>query len=123
MRRPATAFVLAVVSVILSPILLMVEFTALLFAAMVTYEPANSLVVKVLSVALVVAIGLVVVIIPVIALTTGVRARAAVKAASSGGGGLATAAIVIAGIVTVGVLAGQVYLILMAVGSCSLDGC
>lgn len=122
-KRPVTAFVLALVSVILSPVLFIFELSALFFAGMVTYEPANSIIVKILSIALVIVIGLLALIVPVIALILGIRARAAAKTGSTGGGGLATAAAVIAGIVTAGVLAGQVYLILMVVGSCSLEGC
>ncbi|MDA3022113.1 MAG: hypothetical protein O2943_05535 [Actinomycetota bacterium] len=123
MKRPVTSFVLALVSVILSPILIFIEYTALFLAAMITYEPSNPPVVKVLSIAVVVAIALVALVIPVIALRAGIRARSAAKSTQTKGAGLATAAVVIAGLVTVGVLAAQVYVLLMSFGSCSLDGC
>lgn len=123
MKQPATSFVLALVSVVLSPILIFIQFTSWIFAAMVTYEPANSLVVKVLSVAVVVLVGLVAFAVPVMAVITGIRARSASRAMATGGSGLATAGAVIGVIVTVGVLAAQVYMVLMAVGPCSLEGC
>ena len=115
MKRPVTAFVLAVTSAIVAPILIMIEFTALLFAAMVTYEPANSLLVKALSVAAVVAVGLLALSLPVISILSGIRARTASKALQTNAG-LATAAVVIAGIVTAGVCAFQVYFVLVAIG-------
>lgn len=123
MTRPVTAFVLALASVILTPVLLFIEFTALFFASMVTYEPANPLWVKVIVVVVVVLIGLFTLSVPVAALIVGIRARAAAKLAPTKGAGLATAAVVIAGIVAAGTAAVHVYLILMSIGLCSLEGC
>ncbi len=123
MKRPGAAFALALVSSILSPILVFIELSALFFAGMVTYEPTNSLVVKASSIAVVVLIGLLALALPLIAITTGRRARAASRSMATGGSGLATAALVIGVIVTAGVLVAQVYFVLMVFGSCSLDGC
>lgn len=123
MKRPVTAFVLALVSVVLSPILFIVELSSLFFAGMVGAEPSNPLVIKALAVALVVAIGLLAWAVAVLPLVMGSRARSASKSMSAHGSGLATAAMVIAGIVMAGVFASQVYLILMVVGECSLEGC
>lgn len=123
MKRPVISFVLAMASVVLSPVLAFIETSALFFAAMVTYEPANPLWVKVLSVAVVLFIGLLAFTVPVIALIVGTKARATARSTQTGGAGLATAAVVIAGIVAAGVVVAQVYLILMATGACSLDGC
>lgn len=114
---------LALASVILSPILIFIEVVALIFAAMVSAESANPLWVKVLSGALVFAVGLIALALPVIAVMTSTRARAASKATSTTGAGVATAAVVIAGIVTAGVLVAQVFMVLWAMGVCSLDGC
>lgn len=121
--RPTSAFVVALVSAVLCPILIMVEFTALFFAAMVNAEAANSTFVKALTVAIVIVIGLIALAVPIVALVLGARARAASKTMPVPRAGLATAALVIAGIVTAGVAAAQVYMILMAAGSCSLEGC
>ena len=123
MKRPVTSFVLALVSLILCPILLVLELSALLFAGMVTYEPSNPVVVKVLVVAIVVVIAIITVALPVIALRMAIRARSAAKSMQEGGSGLATAAVVISAIVTLGVLAGQVYYGVMVFGNCGLDGC
>jgi len=122
-RRPGTAFVLALVSLILCPILLVIELSALFFAGMVAYEPSNPILVKILVIALVVVIALVTVALPVIALRVGMRARSAAKSTPDGGSGLATAGVVISAIVTVGVLVAQVYYLLMVFTNCGLDGC
>ena len=54
MKNPVVSFILALASVILAPILIFIEFTALFFAAMVTYEPANPLWIKIISVIVVI---------------------------------------------------------------------
>ncbi len=113
MKRPVASFILALVSVILAPILFFIEFTASFFAAMVTYEPANPLWIKIIVVIVVILIGLLSLSVPVLAVIMGVRARANAKLVPTEGAGLATAAIVIAGIVTVAVAAIQLYIILM----------
>ena len=123
MKRPGTAFVLALVGLIVAPILVIFELSALFLAGMIAAEPTNSLIVKILAVALVVLIAVVALAIPLIALIVGSKARAAAKATQASGTGLATAAMVIASIVTAGVLVAQIYYILMVVGSCSLEGC
>ncbi len=116
MKRPVTAFVFALASVILTPILLFIEFTALFGAGMITYEEANPLWVKIIAVIVVILIGLIVVAVPALAVVIGIKSRAAAKSTQTKGVGLATAAVVIAGIVTAGVVVGQVSLILTAFG-------
>lgn len=81
------------------------------------------MVVKALAVAIVNLIGLLTVFVPVIALILGLKARVASKAMSTGGSGLATAAVVIAACVTAGAVAAQVYMVFTAAGACSLEGC
>lgn len=116
MKHPATSFVLALVSVILVPILLFIEFTALFFAAMVTYEPNNPMWVKIVSVIVVILIGLLTLSIPVSAVLMGARARATARSTHAQGTGLATAAVVIAGIVTAVALVTQVFVIFSSFG-------
>lgn len=111
-KRPVTAFVLALASVILTPILLFIEFTALFGAGMITYEPANPLWVKIISVVVVILIGLLAIAVPALALIMGTKSRAAAKLTPTKGAGLATAAVAIAGIVTAGVVVLQVYVVL-----------
>jgi hypothetical protein len=53
----------------------------------------------------------------------GIKARAVAKSTPTKGVGLATAAVVIAGIVTAGVVMSQVFVILSVLGECGLDGC
>lgn len=116
MKRPVTAFVLALVSLILCPILVFIEFTAWFGAAMIAYEPANPVWVKVLSFVFVGLVALLALALPVIAISSGRKARAATRSTGTGGSGLATAAVVIGVIVTVGVLAVQVYSLVSAFG-------
>lgn len=123
MKRPVTSFVLALVSLVVSPIVVYFEVVALLLAGMIIYEPANATVLKVLSVVVAIAIGLIALIVPVLAFVIGSKVRAASKAAPIPRAGLATAAMVIAGIVIAGVVLAQVYLILMVAGVCSFEGC
>ena len=108
MKRPVTGFVLALLCLVLSPVLLFIEFTAWFGAAMIAYEPANPGWAKVLSFMVVALIALLALALPVLAIVAGRKARAAARSAGTGGSGLATAAIVIGIIVTVGVLASQV---------------
>jgi hypothetical protein len=115
-KHPVTSFVFALVSVILTPILLFIEFTALLFADMVTYEPANPLWVKIISIVVVILLGLLALAVPVLAVIMGRKSRASAKSIPTNGAGLATAAVVIAGIVTAVVVVVQVYAILTAFG-------
>lgn len=123
MKTPVAPFVLALVSLILAPILVWVEFIALLFSGMVVAEPANSTLEKALTVVVVVLIGLVALVVPLVALVKGRKARAVAKSTSASASGLATASLVIAGVVTAGVVIAQVYMILMVFGFCSLEGC
>lgn len=108
MKRPATAFVLAVVSLIVCPILIFIEFTALVGAGMIAYEPANPVWIKALVFVFVGLVGLLALALPVVVIRLGRRARAASRSTGTDGSGLATAAVVIGVIVTVGVLAFQV---------------
>lgn len=123
MRRPVTALVLALAGLVLAPLLITLELSALFLAGMVVAEPANSLIVKILFVTLVVLIGVAALALPLIATILGARARAAAKAMQATGTGPATAAVVIGAIVTVGVIIAQVYYLFMVVGTCSLEGC
>lgn len=115
MNRPGVSFVLALLSIILSPILVFIEFTAWFGAAMISYEPANALWTKILSFAFVGLIALLALALPVLAIRSGRRARAAAKLAGAGGSGLATSAVVI-GVVVAGVLAAQVNFLFAAFG-------
>ena len=103
------ALLLALISVVVSPSLVWIEFVALLFAHMVTYEPENPLWVKVAVVAFALPVAALAFALPVAALVAGA--------------GKARASQVIAIVVIALVVAAQVYFILMATGACSLDGC
>ena len=109
MKRPGTAFVLGLISLILCPILVFLEFTALFGAAMIAYESANPVWIKVLAFASVAVIALLALALPVLAISLGRRARTASRSTGTGGSGLATAAVVIGVVITIGVVAAQAY--------------
>ena len=123
MNRPITSFILGIASLILSPILLWVEVVAFMLAAMITYEPANSLWVKILSVVVVVAVGLLALSLPTITLVLARRSSAAPGPEAGKRSGFALTAAVLGILVIAGVLAFQLYLALWAAGVCSLEGC
>lgn len=118
-KKPVTAFVLALVSLFLAPVLVYAEFIAGILAAMVAAEEANSVPVKVLFFLVVIGIAVLSFIAPIIAIVIGARVRRASRSVATRGTGLALSAIVIAGIVTAGLVLAQVYFW----GGCSLDGC
>ncbi len=125
MTAATKALVLAIVSVVAFPFLVFVEVVAFLFADMVTYEPTNPAIVKIASVVVLILIGVVTLALPAIAFLMGGRARRVIRAGGTDtpGGGKAVTAQVVAGIVVVAAAAVQVYLVLWALGVCSLDGC
>ncbi len=123
MKRPGAALSLALVSVIVSPLVTAVEFIGLMILARAIYGPEYSLVAKALSVTVLVTLGLLALAVPVIAGVLGARVRIKSRAAGTWGSGLGTSAVVVAGIVTIGVAVAQVYLILLGTGICDLDGC
>lgn len=125
MTAATRALVLAIVSVVALPFLVFVEVVAFLLAGMVTYEPSNPAIVKIASVVVFILIGVVALALPAIAFLTGGRARRVIRASGTDapGVGKAVTAQVVAGIVVLAVAAVQVYLVLMALGVCSLEGC
>lgn len=110
------ALALALVSVVLCPVLLFIQFTAWFGAAMIAYEQANPMWVKVLSFAVVALIALVAFALPLLAVRTGWRARAAARSTGAGGSGPASAAVVIGTVVAVGVLVVQVLSLVSSFG-------
>ena len=123
MTRSGRALLVALVSVIVSPVVVVVEFIALMILARAIYGPEYSLVAKAVSVAVLVALGLIALALPVTAVITGTRARAAARLMATQKSGVATAAVVIGAIVTVGIAVAQVYVALLGTGVCGLDGC
>jgi hypothetical protein len=125
MATSTKALLLALISVVVSPWLVWIEFVALLFADMVTYERANPFWVKVAVVVAVLLIAALTFVLPVAALITGKRARRAIRSGEivAPGARKAFASQVIAGLVIAFVVAVQAYFVLMAEGICGLDDC
>lgn len=125
MATSTRAFVVALISVIVCPLLLYVEVVAFLLAAMIIYEPSNPLLIKIASVVAVILICAVAVALPVTAFVMGKRARNLIRLSDTpiAGASKALAAQVISGVVFAGVVIVHIFLILWAAGVCSLDGC
>ncbi len=125
MATSTRAFVVALISLIVCPLLLYFEVVALLLAAMIIYEPSNPLLIKIASVVAVILICAVAVALPVTAFVMGKRARNLIRLSDTpiAGASKALAAQVISGVVFAGVVIVQIFLILWAAGVCSLDGC
>jgi hypothetical protein len=125
MTLSTKALVVALISVIFSPVLIATESIAFFLSAMLMYEPSNVLIIKIVSVIVVVLIAAVALAPPVIAFVMGKRARSFIRSSeiTVTGSSKALVAQVIAGIVIAGVLIMQVYLALWAVGVCNLEGC
>ena len=119
------AFVVALISAIVCPLLLFAEIVAVMLADMITYEPGNPLIIKIASVVVVVLICAVAVALPVTAFAMGKRARNFIRLSDTpiAGASKALTAQVIAGVVFAGVVIVQIFVILWAAGVCSLDGC
>lgn len=125
MATSTKAFVVALISAIVCPLLLFAEIVAVMLADMITYEPGNPLIIKIASVVAVILICAVAVALPVTALIMGNRARNFIRLSDTptAGASKALAAQVIAGVVFAGVVIVQIFVILWAAGVCSLDGC
>ena len=119
------AFVVALISAIVCPLLLFAEIVAVMLADMITYEPGNPLIIKIASVVVVVLICAVAVALPLTAFVMGKRARNDIRSNDTfvAGASKALASQVIAGILAAGVVIVQIILILLASRVCSLDGC
>jgi heme/copper-type cytochrome/quinol oxidase subunit 2 len=125
MAPSSKALVLALISAVASPILIVVELLVVVLVAMGTQDPDKPLQMHIAAVVTVLLFACLVFALPVIALIMGTRARKAVR---SGGpqvdsASKALTSVVIAGAVIVVVALAQVYLVLMAAGLCGLDGC
>jgi hypothetical protein len=125
MATSTRAFVVALISVIVCPLLLYFEVVAFLLAAIIIAEPSNPLIIKIISPVVVILICAVAVALPVTAFVMGKRARNFIRLSDTtiAGASKALAAQVISGVVFAGVVIVQIFLILWAAGVCSLDGC
>jgi hypothetical protein len=125
MATSTKAFVVALISVIVCPLLLFIELMAFTFVAMIIYEPSNPVFIKIIADIVVILIGAGTAALPVTAFIMGRRARNAIGSHDTpiAGSSKALAAQVIAGVLLVGVVLVQIFVILWAAGVCSLDGC
>ncbi|HAN71763.1 MAG TPA: hypothetical protein DCQ36_09290 [Actinobacteria bacterium] len=125
MANATRALVVAIISAVVFLPLVFFEVVVFLLAGMITYEPSNPWFIKVAAVAAVLLVAAVALALPLAAVVMGARSRRLIRSSEAAmpGASKALAAQVIGGIVTVGVVIVQIYLVLMAAGVCSLDGC
>jgi len=101
------SLVLAIVSLLVTPVVLWVQTIALLLADMITYEPSNPVWVKVLAVVVVIALGVGALLLPLFAFLSNARVASRVIAGVAlGVWGLA-----------------QLFFIGLVFGVCSFEGC
>ncbi len=125
MTSSSKALLVALISVIACPLLLVIEVVVFVLVAMGTYEDGNPLPSKVASVVAVILMGTSILALPVTAFIMGTRARNSIRASGTlvPGASKALASQVIAVLVAVVVVIVQVYLVLLGSGVCSLEGC
>lgn len=119
------SLVLALASLITGPAIFFAQYVALILLATVSSEPSNPTWVSLVMLAIFIALALLAFALPTAALVIAVRARRKINQSSGTlrGGAMATAAQVVATIVIVGLMIGEVFIALNMVGACSLEGC
>ncbi len=119
------SLVLALASLITGPAIFFAQYVALILLATVSSEPSNPTWVSLVMLAIFIALALLAFALPPAALVSAVRARRKINQSSGTlrGGAMATAAQVVATIVIVGLMIGEVFIALNMVGACSLEGC
>lgn len=100
-RSNTTALVLAIASAVVTPALLFVEFSGLFLVGMIVMEPANSVVIKSIAVVAIVLLAALALVLPLYAFFSNSSA----------------ASRVIAGIVIIGWLATQIFVVGMLLGA------
>jgi hypothetical protein len=125
MAASTKACVLSLVGLIVCPVLLFMEVVAFMLADMIIYEPSNPLVIKIIAGVVVIVSGVGTVALPCTAFIMGGRARSVIRVRDTpvAGASMSLVAQVIAGVVVVGVVLVQIFMVLWAAGVCSLDGC
>lgn len=106
-RSTTLAWVFAIIGIVISPLLLLVEVGSLFLVGMIVAEPTNSFAVKALAVIGLVGLAALAIAFPLVSII----------AKSS------TGSRVIAGITMVGWLVTQLYVAGIFVGVCSFEGC
>lgn len=123
--RAVVSLILAILSLIASPVLAFGQYIALIIVAMATNDepagsPATVVVVAVFAGIAALALGL-----PILALVLALRARRGISrsAGTQSGEAMATVAAVLAAIALAVILVADAYNALSLAGVCSLDGC
>ena len=124
-NKATVALVLAIVSVLTGPPLLMAQIIALFGLATVSEEPSNPIGYTLVILAIFVLLALLTFALPITALVLGARSRREINRSSGTlrGGAIAVAAQVLAAVVIAALCAGALFIILRGSGLCSLDIC
>lgn len=119
------ALVVSLIGALVSPFVLFFQVVFLLGASMIVYEPSNPVWIEIVFVVIVIFIGAVALALPVTSFFMGKRARRVIATSDVpvAGARQAMASQVISAIVFVLCVGVEIFLVLLSVGVCSLDGC
>lgn len=119
------ALVVSLIGALVSPFVLFFQVVFLLGASMIVYEPSNPVWIEIVFVVIVIFIGAVALALPVTSFLMGKRARRVIATSDLpvAGARQAMASQVISAIVFVLCVGVEIFLVLLSVGVCSLDGC
>lgn len=119
------ALVLALASLITGPALIFAQYIALILLATVSSEPSNPIWISVVMLAIFVVLALLAFALPSAALVVAIRSKRKINRSSGAlrGAAIAVVAQVVATIVILGLVVGEVFIALNMAGACSLEGC
>lgn len=125
MASSTKALVVSLIGALVSPFLLFFQVVFLLGASMIVYEPSNPVWIEIIFVLIVILIGALAIALPVTSFTMGKRARSVIPTSDVpvARAGQAMASQVISAIVFLLCAGVEIYLVLLSLGVCSLDGC
>ena len=106
-RSNSVALTLAISSVVITPVLLLVEISGLFLLGMILAEPANSFLIKAIAVFVAISIAALALVLPMVAFLSN----------------KSVASRVLAGVVIAAWLITQLWVLGTLLGACSFEGC
>lgn len=119
------ALVLGITALLASPIMVVVQYIALISVAFISTDQGAGSTDSIISMGIFAGIALIAIGLPVAALVLAARARRDIRTSPGNlaGSGMATVAGILAAIALALVLLGELFNALSLAGVCSLDGC
>jgi len=123
--KAVLALVLGIASLLASPIMVVVQYIALISVAFISTDQGAGSTDSIISIAVFAGIALIAIGLPVAALVLAARARRDIRTSpgNPAGSAMATVASILAAIALGLVLVGELFNALSLAGVCSLDGC